>query len=74
MTQISEVLPLGDDGKYRLQDIFRYDLDDGDEGDGQGALAWTGARSVFAPEPKIRILRPKWDLTKPIFQSDVKTA
>ncbi|MFP4354611.1 MAG: CpaF family protein [Phycisphaerae bacterium] len=74
VTQISEVLPLGDDGKYRLQDIFRYDLNDGEGGDGQGSLAWTGATSEFAPEPKIRILRPKWELTKPIFQSDVTTA
>jgi pilus assembly protein CpaF len=71
VTQISEVLPLGDDGKYRLQDVFRYELDESGDRD-VGALAWTGRTSTFAPEPKIRILRDSWDLAKPIFQSDTQ--
>ncbi len=69
LTQISEVLPLGDDGRYRLQDMFVYQLAPGAEGKaGRGSLAWTGARSSFADEPKIRILRDQWNLTKKMFE------
>ena len=71
LTQISEVLPLGDDGKYRLQEMFRYELAGGTEGGkGRGALVWQGAKSSFADEPKIRVLRDTWDLTKIIFSGD----
>jgi len=73
LTQISEVLPLGDDGKYQLQDIFRYRLAEGAEGRrGRGSLVWTGHKSIFADEPKIRILRDSWNLTKEIFDIDEK--
>jgi pilus assembly protein CpaF len=68
LTQISEVLPLSDDGHYRLQDQFIYKLAEGSEGKvGLGGLAWTGKRSSFADEPKVRILRDRWNLTKKMF-------
>ena len=68
LTQISEVLPLSDDGHYRLQDQFIYKLAEGSEGKaGLGGLAWTGKRSSFADEPKIRVLRDRWNLTKKMF-------
>ncbi|HUU58263.1 MAG TPA: CpaF family protein [Phycisphaerae bacterium] len=68
LTQISEVLPLGDDGKYRLREMFRYELAEGPAGrDGRGGLVWRGEVSSFADEPKLRILRGSWDLTKRIF-------
>ena len=71
LTQISEVLPLGDDGKYRLQDMFRYELGEGAEGRrGIGALAWQNVKSSFRDEPKVRVLRDMWDLTKMIFSED----
>ncbi len=44
VTQISEVLPLGDDGHYRLQNVFDMKPDD----QGQMQLTWTGVRSAFA--------------------------
>jgi pilus assembly protein CpaF len=68
LTQISEVLPLGDDGRYRIQDMFEYKLADGPGArTGAGELAWTGKKTTFAKEPKVRILRDKWNLAKEVF-------
>src|SRR5690606_7307660 len=46
VTQISEVDPLGDDGKYRLRDIFTMAAPGKDGKDMQ--LTWTGERSAMA--------------------------
>jgi len=71
LTQACEVLPLGDDGKYRLREMFRYQLGRGAEGKaGRGELAWTAQPSSFADEPKVRVLRDEWDLTRDIFEAD----
>jgi len=71
LTQICEVLALGDDGKYRLREMFRYQLGRGAEGKaGRGELARTGEPSSFADEPKVRVLRDEWDLTRDIFEAD----
>jgi len=73
LTQVTEVLPLSDDGHYRVQDIFMYQLDDTPEGRaGRGALQWTGAKSASRDQPKVRILRDQWDLTKRIFDDEEK--
>lgn len=69
LTQISEILPLGDDGRYRLRDVFVYRLFPGAEGSaGRGELVWTGEKSAFLDEPKVRVLRDSRDLTKRMFQ------
>ena len=74
LTQISEVLPLGDDGKYRLQDMFLYQLAEGKAGrEGLGGLAWTKRKSAFREEPKVRIQRESWGSTAPIFETEEKT-
>jgi pilus assembly protein CpaF len=71
LTQVCEVLPLGDDGKYRLRELLRYELLEGEAGKrGRGRLVWTGRASAFADEPKVRILRDAMDLTKSIFRAD----
>jgi len=71
LTQISEILPLGDDGRYRLQQLFTYALASGAEGKaGRGSLVWSGTKSSFVGEPKVRILRDSWDLTAEIFDAD----
>jgi len=57
ITEISEVLPLEEDGHYRVQKMFSFDVKD--ESD-VGRLAWAGQRSTFYDEPKIRINRPEW--------------
>ncbi|MCL2701720.1 MAG: Flp pilus assembly complex ATPase component TadA [Phycisphaerae bacterium] len=71
LTQISEVEPLGEDGHYRLREVFRYQLAQGAAGrEGKGTLAWTGEKSSFAGEPKIRLLREQWGLCGPLFDED----
>jgi len=73
LTQICEVLPLGDDGKYRLGEMFTYRLGDGAAGKaGKGKLTWNENKSSFIDEPKVRILKDSWDLTREIFQSEDK--
>jgi len=70
LTQVSEVLPLGDDGHYCVQDIFDYRLTGKAGQAGIGTLTWTGLKSVFRDETKVRILRDSWNLTKKIFDAD----
>jgi pilus assembly protein CpaF len=68
VTQISEVLASEEtgQGQYRVQDIFEYRVDENSQ-TAQGSLVWTGARSSFADEPKMRALRSQAVLTKEIF-------
>jgi pilus assembly protein CpaF len=71
ITQISEVLPLSDDGRYRLQDMYVFELAAGAAGrGGKGDLAWGGKKSSFADEPKVRMTRDVWDLSKRAFSAD----
>lgn len=59
ITQISEVDPLGDDGRYQLRDIFRMEFVDAEQADetasvGSGEkilqLCWSGERSAMAEQ------------------------
>ncbi|HHH76677.1 MAG TPA: CpaF family protein, partial [Phycisphaerae bacterium] len=71
LTEISEVLPLGDDGRYQLSDMFTYRLKDDLAGrGGLGELVWTDSRSVFSAEPKVRIAVESLQLAGNIFQRD----
>lgn len=72
LTEISEVLPLDREGRYVVRDIFRYQLAEGAEGRmGRGELAWTGAASEFAAEPKIQSQGDqRLELVKKIFPAD----
>ncbi len=63
LTQVSEVQPLSEAGRYQAQDIFRLEFDDV----GGAVLEATGATSLFANEPKMRALKSFWRLTKDIF-------
>ncbi len=73
LTEVSEVLSLGDDSRYRLREMFRYELSKGGEGKaGRGQLVWTGEKSSFRDEPKIRLLQDQWDLTSELCQGDEK--
>jgi pilus assembly protein CpaF len=72
LSEIAEVLPLDDEGRYRVHPMFAYELI-GDAGKrGVGTLKWTGKKSTYCDEPKIRVLRDSWDLTKRIFDADIK--
>ncbi len=66
LTQVSEVLPLDESGKYQVHDIFRLEFDEA----GGGELAFTGEQSVFADQPKMRALKGVWSLTKDVFEAD----
>lgn len=46
LTQIAEVEPIGDDGRYRIRDMFTLKPDPADKKNVQ--LKWTGQRSTFA--------------------------
>ena len=66
LTHISEVLPLTDDGRYQVQDIFRVEFDQ----TGLGTLADAGNTSIYAKESKVQSLKGFWRLTKDIFTED----
>lgn len=65
LTQVSEVLPVGDNGQYNLRDIFTMQIDPADKKNVQ--LQWTDERSSFAeglrPDEREEIT----NLTAPIF-------
>jgi pilus assembly protein CpaF len=65
VTQIAEIDPLGDDGRYRLRDLFVLRSRPGDKA---LQLTWTGERSALAghlrPEEQAEIT----NLTGPIFE------
>jgi len=68
LTQIAEVLPLSDDGHCRTQDIFQYEVPEGTGVRASGgSLVWTGTRSAFSGEPKVKVLRDGMKLTREIF-------
>jgi len=71
LTQIAEVLPLGDDGRYRVQDVFGYQLTEADQGRGGGGrLNWTQNASCFSREPKVRGQEGALGTAKSIFRDD----
>ena len=69
VTDIVEVLPLDKEGQYRVQQIFDYVLDE-DTDSTIGRLVWTGNKSIFRDEPRVRVLRNEMKLTKEIFASE----
>jgi len=64
LTQVSEVLPLSEAGRYQAQDVFRMEFDQA----GGSSLEPTGKKSVFAGDPKMRALKNFWRLTKDVFE------
>ena len=64
VTGVAEVLPLDADGRYAVRDMFTYKLEEDTD---RGQLVWTGARSQFVGEPKMRMLARKAELTREIF-------
>jgi len=68
VTQISEVLPLGDDGYYRIRDIFMtLPVHREDPTDKTLELSWTGQPSTLAGHLKPEIEALLTDATRPVF-------
>ena len=67
ITDIAEILPLGDDGRYRLQDMFEFGRDD--QGRSTDTLVWTGKQCQFADEPKVQAQADSLRLTTEIFSA-----
>ncbi|MDD4891198.1 MAG: CpaF family protein [Phycisphaerae bacterium] len=75
LTMISEVLPLDAQGRYAVTDMFRYELAAGLAGkQGQGALVWTKAKSIYRTEPKVHVLFEQTELSRPIFEEPADAA
>jgi pilus assembly protein CpaF len=71
LTEVAEVLPLTDDGHYQIQEMYVYDLfEEGQGPAGLGRLNWTGNKSIFRKEPKLRVLTDRWKFTKNVFGAD----
>jgi len=66
VTGIAEVLPLNAQGQYQVQDMFVYELDEQSDST-KGTLVWTGARSQFSNEPRMRVLLRDAPLVQEIF-------
>jgi pilus assembly protein CpaF len=67
VSHIAEVLPLGDDGNYKLRDLFLAKVKMGDEGEKTVQLEWTGERSILAGHLKPDMEARLTDLTRPLF-------
>ena len=65
ITEIAEVLPLDENGHYQVMPMFTYKLSDPNSLIGR--LEWTGMRSTFSDEPKMRMLEPHWGLARQFF-------
>jgi len=63
LTEIAEVLPLDDEGHYKVQMMFQYTLDD----NAVGSLQPSGKKSSFSCEPKIKMLHESWGKAKSYF-------
>jgi len=79
VTQISEVYPMDDSGRYVLKDLFVAEANDGEEGEGgeksresenRLQLQWTGERSSLAGQLRPDEVRGVTDLTREMFTAD----
>lgn len=76
VTQITEIEPLGDDGQYRLRDIFTLQQVRNEKMEKCMQLTWTGKRSLLAgnmhPEEEQLItadIEPIFQVDRPVEQS-----
>lgn len=60
VTHVSEVGPLGEDGRYRVRNLYRLDPV-------SGSLVWSGVPVSFADEPAWKGLADRIQLTAPLW-------
>ena len=68
ITEIAEVLPLDENGHYRVSPMFKFELKSNDSLEGE--LQWSKNRSLFADEPKMRMLKNSWGLAEKFFKNN----
>jgi pilus assembly protein CpaF len=68
LTQVTEVLPLGDDGQYKLRDIFNLQPVDGSGSLKEFELKWTGEKSLLAGRLRGESAALLTDKIRPIFE------
>ena len=70
VTAVSEVMAMVE-GQYQVRDVFVYDLQDGEE---KGRLVWSGQKSQYGREPRMRVLHSQAKLTEGIFDFAAQTS
>lgn len=65
VTEISEVLPLGEDGHYRVHTVFATRLEGAT--DQHGRLCRVAETSTYTNEPKIQLLHNQWNTAAELF-------
>jgi pilus assembly protein CpaF len=67
VTEVAEVLPLGDDGHYKVRRMFEYGLVEGSDGRAVSQLRWLGEPSTFSAHPKVRLQKERFGQADAIF-------
>jgi len=66
VVEISQVLPLGDRGEYRVQNLFKLKMPEGESELAKASLVWTGNRIVFADDVAVQTEVAKMESLKPL--------
>ncbi len=69
VTHITEIDPLGEDGRYRMKDLFVLQSKSGAKEGKDLQLTWTGARSAMSGRLRPDEASLLTDLTRPIFET-----
>jgi len=67
VVQISEVLPLDENYRYRLEDVFVMKLPEGSRKLEEGTLQWTGYRPALMDEVQGRMMAQETESLAPLF-------
>jgi len=67
VVQISEVLPVDEHYRYRLEDVFVMRLPEGGRKLEEGALQWTGHRPALMDEVQGRMMAQETESLAPLF-------
>ncbi len=70
VTQVTEVDPLGEDGQYRLRELFAQRPGADEDDDKAMQLLWSGERSALAGRLRPAEVALVTDPTRPIFEAD----
>jgi len=67
VVQVTEVLPVDEEYRYQLSDVFVMKLPEGSKRLDDGVLTWTGARPAMADEVQSRLLAQSLPSLEPLF-------